>query len=1627
VPLDAFHPAVRAWFARRFPDGPTPPQVRGWPAIRSGRHTLIAAPTGSGKTLAAFLSAIDDLVRLGVERRAAGAPLPDETRVLYVSPLKALGNDVRKNLEEPLAGIRGELARAGLGDVVIRAGLRTGDTTPAERQALLRRPPHILVTTPESLFILLTSARGREALRTVRTVIVDEIHAVADDKRGAHLALTLERLERLVVHGTEGDRPPERPRRGRTADAATAADEGESPAAGGDAADAPAVRGDAAPAPDGVDGAGLPGLDVADAEAPPAPGRPPLGPAAGVPPVRIGLSATQQPIEEVARFLVGAKRVDAAGAPDCVIVDEGHLRGMELRVEIPGSPLSALASGEVWEEVYDRVAELVLENRTTLVFVNTRRMAERLSHHLSKRLGDDRVTSHHGSLSRERRLDAEERLKSGRLRALVATSSLELGIDVGSVDLVCQIGSPRAIAALLQRVGRSGRLRGAVARGRLFALSRDELVECAALLLSAREGLLDRLVIPRGALDVLAQQIVAEGASRDASEDELLELARGAWPYRDLAAADYEAVLAMLGDGYATARGRRAAWLHRDRVNRRLRARRGARLAAVSSGGAIPDTADFQVVLEPEGTLVGTLNEDFAIESMQGDVFQLGNTSWRILRVEAGRVRVEDARGQPPSIPFWLGEAPARTPELSEEVSRIRREVERRVAAANGDGAAPAVRWLVDEVGLDPAAAVQVVEYLDASRRVLGTLPTRDTLVLERFFDEAGGMQLVVHSPFGGRLNRAWGLALRKRFCRSFNFELQAAANEDAIVLSLGPQHSFPLIDVFRYLNAATARDLLVQALLAAPMFKTRWRWNAGRALAVLRQQGGRRTPPQLLRMRAEDLLAAAFPQAAACLENVVGDIQVPDHPLVRQTVEDCLTEAMDIEALEALLGRIERGEVRLVARDLPEPSPLAHEILNARPYAFLDDAPAEERRTLAVSTRRNLDVRTSDDLGTLDAAAIETVRRQAWPEPEDADEVHDALLWLGAVTAAEGEPWRDRLEELERSGRATLAAAAAGPLWAAAERLPALRLAVPGFAPRADLPPLPGIAPPADRESALVELLRGRIEGLGPVTAAALGAPLGLDAREVETALVALETEGVVLRGRFSPVEPGGEPALEWCHRRLLARIHRLTVERLRAEIEPATSAEFMRFLFRWQNAAPGARLSGPRGLLEVLGRLQGWQAPASAWERDLLPARLETYDPAWLDALCLSGEVVWGRLVAPAPSADVLSARPRTGPVRTSPVAFLLRQHADAWLRAAPAPELPPEALSQEAWEVLRALSRRGASFLQDLVGRTGLLPSQVERGLGELVSWGLVTADGFSGLRALVSPAGARGRRGRPARGVRLRRASGTQAAGRWSLLREPSADAAPAGGGRELAQAPGRDGGPETGGAGGGPLEREEGVERLARQFLARYGVVVRRMLEREPLLPPWREVLRVLRRLEMRGEIRGGRFLDGAAGEQFALPEAVELLRAVRRAGPDGTLVVLNGADPLNLTGIVTPGERIAATASNRIVWRDGVPVGARDGGAVRRLTPSGAEENGPGEADLERLLLRPRSAEVERRGAAGILPGLELAAVRGSGRSAIAPPAGASILRPSLTRRRPREAEVPSAAGVGDLHEERER
>ena len=1455
------HPLVRDWFLARF-GTPTEPQEQGWPHILSGHDTLISAPTGSGKTLAAFLVCIDRLVR-----QAAAGTLEDATEVVYISPLKALGNDVQKNLDGPLAEILALALQRGQPMSEIRTAVRTGDTLMPARRAMLERPPHILVTTPESLYILLTAEKSRRILRSVGTVIVDEIHAVADDKRGAHLALSLERLDALV-------------------------------------------------------GRQIP---------------------------RIGLSATQKPIDLVGQFLAGA------GRPAPVIVQVSPRRELDLAVEVPGSELEPVASNEVWEEVYDRLADLIRAHRSTLVFVNTRRLAERVSHHLAERLGEDAVAAHHGSLSRKIRLVAEHRLKTGDVRALVATASLELGIDVGTVDLVCQIGTPRAIATAVQRIGRAGHWRGAVPKGRVFATTRDDLIECAALVLAIRRGELDRLMVPEAPLDILAQQIVAICAADDWGEDELFALVRRAYPYRDLPRADYDDVITMLSEGIAARRGRYGAYLYHDRINRQLKARRGGRLAAITSGGAIPETALYAVVAEPEGVTVGTVDEDFAVESLAGDIMLLGNTSWRIRRVSQGRVLVEDAHGAAPNIPFWTGEAPARTMELSTAVAEVRARIDEltRGTTETPDGgpeaSAPrAIEWLMHECGLDRAGAEQAIEYVSVGRQILGAVPTQQTIIAERFFDEGGGMQLVIHAPFGGRINKAWGLALRKRFCRSFNFELQAAATDDGLNISLAEQHSFPLADVFHFLHPATVQEVLQQAVLPAPVFGARWRWDASRSLALLRFRGGKRVPLHIQRLQSDDLLASVFPDAAACPENLSGDIEIPDHPLIREVMKDVLTEAMDIEGLKDLLTRIRDGSIQCLAVDTPVPSVFSHEILNANPYAYLDDAPLEERRARAVELRRTLPESVLSEIGRLDPAAIAEVVHDAWPDARDADELHDALhtLVLLPEDGATASGWNPLLEDLLEDRRAVRAHESGRVWWVASERATACAALLGDV--RFEPPPPPIASADLTHDQAMLLAVQGWTSHVGPVTARELADSLGLPEPDVDSALLRLEAMGSVLRGHFrstrhsqanaaseparkppqragalgGPAERGAEipaservggstpfdersgrpeqrrgagakpPEVEWCDRRLLARIHRLTLGRLRREIAPVSAAQFMRWLLRWQHVAAGTQAAGERGTIEVLQQLQGFESPANAWEPLLLARRIASYDPGILDNLCLTGVVGWGRLSPhPAMLEEQVPSGRRVIPTSVAPITFFVRSEA-GWMAPRnggdPANGGGLPGLSATAREVASFLKRGGASFFADIVRGTRRLKSEVETALWELVAAGLVTADGFDNLRALIDPRRRAGHgNGRTARP--------RHSAGRWTLLH-----------------------------ADGDGADRADLLEATCWMLLRRYGVVFRELLARETVLPKWRELLITFRRLEDRGEVRGGRFVAGFIGEQFALPVAVESLRATRHLAPSDETVIISAADPLNLVGILVPGERVPAISGRFVTFRDGV-------------------------------------------------------------------------------------------------------
>ena len=1495
---------------------------------------MVAAPTGSGKTLAALLIAIDNLYKAHAE----GENVEQQTQVVYVSPLKALATDISENLQRPLREIAECARKLGFEPPDLTVFVRSGDTPQSERAAAVKKPPTFVITTPESFYLLLTAEKSREMLRTAKTVIVDEIHAVARDKRGSHLALSLERLEHIC----------------------------------------------------------------------------------DAPPTRIGLSATQRPLEVIARLLVGVSR-------PCEIVDIGHQRNLDIALHFPDTEPEAVASHEQTAEVLAHIAELVKQHRTTLVFVNTRRMAERIAHQLGEVLGEGEVAAHHGSLSKDRRLRVETRLRAGDLKALVATASLELGIDIGPVELVCQLGSPRSIAVFLQRVGRSNHSRYGTPKGRLFPFTRDELVECAALMRAVRDGRLDAVEPPSAPRDILVQQLVAEAAAENWETDELYRLVRQAAPYSELAREDFDEALRFACEGVACGHGQKGAYLRWDRVNNEVSARRSARLAAITSGGAIPDVADYRVVLDPDDTFIGTVHEDWAVESMAGDIFLLGTHSWRIRRVERGIVRVVDAEGAPPTLPFWLGEAPGRTAELSEEVGALRELVEQHLQAEQLHRAAAD---LETQCGIPSEAAAFIVTYLAASRKLLGTLPSHRRIVVERFFDETGGMQLVVHNPRGSRVNRGFGLALRKRFCRTFDFELQAAANDDAIVLSLGPQHSFPLEEIARYVTSSTAEEVLEQAVLPTPIFSTRWRWNLNRALTVLRFKGGKRNPPQIQRMEADDVMAAVFPSLAACQDNAAGpNIEIPDHLLVRQTVDDALREALDIDRLKGLLREIEEGSVEMHFIDTPEPSPLSHEVLNGKPFTFLDDAPLEERRTQAVAMRRGLD---PSLIAEPEATAIERVREEVAPAPRDADELHDVLSWLVAMPARE--EWRDWFSELAERSRAAaifvkreigdsavfgIAEDETKPasnsqnetkaieLWHAAEMQGEVAALWPHAQAdtntsnledplehskaalwpngQADTSHAPAEQPPhlpIDPAEAAVKLLRGHLDITGPITATELAAATALPLSMVRTALAELETQGYVLQGNWEPTaiataatDPSSthtdraananRPPIptsqnlitaetQWCARRLLLRIHHYSKKKRRSQTEPVTAQDFMRFLLRWQHVAPGCQVRGTAGLRRVIEQLQGWELPAASWEEDVLARRVASYTPGRLDELCMSGEVVWGRF---SPSSSGRSSNGRasgsrtssnrsggsrasSGPSRATPITLAMREDTD-WLLAAirgeETPELPEAGATAE---ILEALEAKGARFLAELAADTGRLPTDVENGLGDGIARGLLTADSFGALRSLLNRTRTnqhfkqyrppipnqisrgsrrRWRAGTPRgsgrigathtegkselanRYTSLTGRKGSRVQGRWALLPPPEAEGDP-----------------------------DELAELFAEQLLARWGVVFRDVFVLENSAIPWRDVLWALRRLEARGIVRGGRFVTGFTGEQFALPEAAADLRFVRRLPRNGQKITLNATDPLNLTGPILGTPRTPAVRTRQITLCDGLPQPSAD-------------------------------------------------------------------------------------------------
>lgn len=1432
------HPLVQEWFLSKF-EAPTSPQTLGWASILEHKSTLIAAPTGSGKTLAAFLACIDKLIKKSIT-----GSLQAKTEVLYISPLKALSNDVHKNLTEPLKEIKELASLKGIEMSDIEVNVRTGDTLPKERQKMLKKPPHILVTTPESLYILLTAEKSREMLKDINTVIVDEIHAMVGNKRGAHLSLSLERLEMLTQTS----------------------------------------------------------------------------------PIRIGLSATQKPIEKVAHFLVGNRDLPH-------IIDKGHLRSLDLSIQVPTNELTAVASNDRWDEIYDAIAKLSETHRTTLVFVNTRRLSERVAHHLKERLGEKTVAAHHGSLSRKLRLKAETALKQGELKILVATASLELGIDIGSIDVVCQIGSPRSISIALQRTGRASHGVGAVSKGIFFPTTIDELLESAAIIFAIKQGDLDELIFPKEPLDILAQQLVALCASQEAwQEQELYQLIKKSYPYQELAYPVFDHILEMLSEGVSSSRGRYGAYLYRDKINGLVKPKRGSRLTAIMNGGAIPETGLFTVVAEPEQVIVGTLDEDFAIESNRGDIILLGSTSWRVQRVEnvKGRVIVQDAHGAPPSVPFWLGEAPGRTPELSNTVATLRQLLSDKLinikpshilskmdalenlhlknnVLLEKQEVQDTLQWLKNHCELNDEGGLQLIEYILQGRAVLGAVPTQKTIIAERFFDESGGMQLIIHAPFGSKINKAWGLALRKKFCRSFNFELQAQATDNGLNISLAEQHSFPLGDVFRYLNPNTVKEVVIQAALQSPIFKTRWRWTATRALALLRFRQGKKIPPNIQRMLSDDLLAAVFPDAAACQDNLGGrDIELPDHPLINETMKDILEDALDIEGLIEVLNRIRDNKIQCLAVDSIMPSVFSNEIINANPYAFLDDAPLEERRARAVQMRRFLPNSVLEEIGKLDKEAILEIQKLAWPDIRNSDELHDFLQSVIVLPESlrEGKnasnniqiifpEWNEYFEKLVLSHRVGLAKFQNKTFWFATEKKYLVETIYIDAIFAQEMIEIPAVK--KTLEESLNLLILGWMQHLGPTTAEKLSQLLSLNLGFVEQTLLRLENNGSVLRGKFFDHTQENQntqeiqqseafpPVIEWCERRLLARIHKLTIANLRKEIQPISAQDFLVFLLKWQHLQPGNQLKTEKGLIEIIKQLQGFELPAKAWERDIFPKRLLNYSKEMLDRLCLTGQIGWGRL-----SAHPALENKKILPTSIAPITFFIRDDDSYPVKQLFMNDTAWAHMSKIAQEIYEFLKLKGASFFADIKRGIQRLESEVEMGLWELVTLGLITADSFDNLRALIDP------KRRLAK--RYKNINRHFNAGRWGLLEHyKDTDS----------------------------IDHEKEVNSACWILLKRYGIVFRDLLVREKNIPPWRSLLIAFRRLEDRGEIRGGRFISGFSGEQFALPIALESLRSIKNQAFAESEITISAVDPLNLFGSVFLGEKIMAVSNNQILIKNG--------------------------------------------------------------------------------------------------------
>jgi len=1423
-PLRGFSPAVREWFATAL-GAPTEAQAQGWPAIARGEHTLILAPTGSGKTLAAFLWAIDRLARV------PRPPEKERTRVLYISPLKALAVDVEKNLRAPIVGARlaAERQPEGSGDPFLEpvVGLRTGDTQSKERQALVRHPPDILITTPESLYLMLTSA-ARETLRSVEVVIVDEIHAVAGTKRGAHLAVSLERLEELTA------RPPQ----------------------------------------------------------------------------RIGLSATQRPLEVIAGFL-GGRTTD--GPRPVTAIDAGSRKPLEVEVVVPVEDMGAIADqpppgvdgplaatvaesaprASIWPHVQPRILELIRAHHTTLIFCNARRLAERLAARLNDLAGEELVKAHHGSLAREQRTVIEDELKSGRLRALVATSSLELGIDMGAVDLVVQVESPGSVSRGLQRIGRAGHQVGEPSRGKVFPKYRGDLLEAAVLVQRMREGKIESTRIVRNPLDVLAQQIVAMTAMDEWPVDHLLALLRRTATFAELPDDAFFSVLDLLSgrfpsDEFAGLRAR-VVW---DRIGNTVRAREGAQRIAVTNGGTIPDRGLFGVFL-PDGTRVGELDEEMVYESRAGETFVLGASTWRIDQITRDRVVVVPAPGEPGVMPFWHGDKPGRPLELGRAIGATVRELRH---ATPTDAAAR----LRADFHLDELAATNLVQYLDEQSEATGAVPDDRTIVVERFPDEIGDWRVCVLTPFGSRVHAPWALALESRLAEQLDVTVQVLWSDDGIVLRLPDAVDAIPLDAL-LVDPDQVEELVVAQLPATSLFAQRFRESAARALLLPRRRPGERTPLWQQRQRAADLLDVASHH--------------PSFPIILETTRECLQDVFDLPALTEVLRELQARTVRVVAVDTPRASPMAQSLLFGwiATYMYEGDAPLAERRAAALALDRDLlrellgaeELRELLDPGALADLELELQRLtpEAVARVRHPDDLHDLLRALGDLDDAELDARvpagrREELVEVllhdRRAFRVTVAGverlAAADD---AARYRDALGVAIPLGLPAAFTDPV---------EHPLTDLVARYARTHGPFLTAEPATRFGVLVGRVDGALHDLERDGRLVRGEFRP--EGSER--EWCDPDVLRRLRRRSLARLRAEIEPVEPAVLGRFLPAWHGIGTGRR--GADALADAVDQLQGVAIPASALEADILPARVEDYRPDRLDELCTAGELVW------------MGA----GPLGATDGRVALAFRAQAPLLLRPPGVDPPDGPLHDA--IRARLAATGASFWPEIFAAAstssggaggGATDREVLTALWDLVWAGEVTNDSLAPLRAVLGKgAPARRRKGGRPRPGHLARLGPPAGAGRWSLVATLGLDAPSA----------------------------TERAHALALQLLDRHGVVTREAVRAENVPGGYAAVYPVLRALEESGRARRGYFVAGLGAAQFALPGAVDRLRAQRDAAPAEPFV-LAATDPAQPYGAAlawpepAPGAlRPTRAAGALVVLAAGEPAAYLDRSGRKLIT-----------------------------------------------------------------------------------------